>query len=197
VTGTYWYVLVRTRNKTWGFLIHPGSAPKVNCNSVHFPCKRYDMMLNFKKCKVQIRKVHTGMCWYVQVRTGIDINNPHTSFRCCFRRSPMQVSLHCTLDLFHARNAFPQSSLLHRETAQNGLAAPNIQSQVLTSYILLPRLPSASAVLALPMGKPDPLCLLKLCWIVCVELPARIKEMKNIVRYCIDLHMLVHTSTYW
>ena len=76
------------------------------------------MMSNVKKCKVQVRIVYTSMYWYVLVRTGIDIqvNHTRTSFRCCFRRSPTPASLHCTLDLFHSRNAFPQSSLLHRET---------------------------------------------------------------------------------
>ncbi len=53
---------------------------------------------------------------------------------------------------------------------RRGLSRTNIQSQVLTSYTLLPRLPSASAVSALPMGKPDPLCLLNLCGVV-VERP--------------------------
>jgi hypothetical protein len=124
VTGTYWYVLVRSRNRAWRFRIHPGSAPRVNCNSVHLPCRRYDrMMSNVKKCKVQVRIVYTSMYWYVLERHGtgsidIQVNHTRTSFRCCFRRSPTPASLHCTLDLFHARNAFPQpgSSLLHRET---------------------------------------------------------------------------------
>ncbi len=48
--GTYQYVLVRTRNRILGFLIHAGSAQRVNCNSVQLPCKRYDgMVSNFKK----------------------------------------------------------------------------------------------------------------------------------------------------
>jgi hypothetical protein len=48
-TSTYWYVPVRTLNKTCGFLIHPGSALSVKYNSVQLLCKRYvRMMSNFK-----------------------------------------------------------------------------------------------------------------------------------------------------
>ncbi len=116
-TGTYWYVPVRTRNKTRGFLIHPGSASRVNCNSVLLPCMRYDriQISNFKKIKVQVRRVQTGMYWYVLVRTGIDINHTRTSFRCCFRRSPTQASLHCTLGLFHAQRLSSEQSPPQRD----------------------------------------------------------------------------------
>ncbi len=49
-TGTYWYVLVRTWKQTCDYLIHPGSDLRVEFNSVHVLCKRYDMMeSNFKK----------------------------------------------------------------------------------------------------------------------------------------------------
>jgi hypothetical protein len=144
------YVLIRTdKYKKQDMKVSHTFSKRsaVNCNSVHIPCMRYDrMMSNFKKCQ------------YVLVRTGIDINHTRTSLRCCFRRSPTPASLHCTLDLFHARNAFPQSSLLHRETTQTGLAEPK------TSYTLLPRLPSASQLHLLcrrcPFGNVTP-CV---CW---------------------------------
>jgi hypothetical protein len=55
VMSTYWYVLVRTWNKTRRYLRHPGSALRVKYNSVQLLCKRYDRMTsNFKKCKVQV-----------------------------------------------------------------------------------------------------------------------------------------------
>ena len=79
--STYWYVLVRTWNKTRRNLIHPGSALRVKYNSVQLLCKRYDRMTsNFKKCKVQVMQVLIGMYWYVLVRTGIDINHTHALF---------------------------------------------------------------------------------------------------------------------
>jgi hypothetical protein len=52
-------------------------------------------------------------------------------------------------------------------------------SQVLTSYTLLPRLPSGDAESAQPMGNPEAWCLLNLCGIVGVESPARNKGMRG------------------
>ncbi len=62
---------------------------------------------------------------------------------------------------------FIQGSLLHSQTTQVGLTAPKHPGHALTSYTLLPRLPAAAAGqgLALPIGKPDPLCLL--CLLLC------------------------------
>ncbi len=49
------------------------------------------------------------------------------------------------------------------------------------------------------MGKPDPLCLLNLCGIVGLDLPARNKVMRGTLPKlgCTERYMLVHASTYY
>ncbi len=117
-TSTYWFVPVRTLNKTCGFLIHPGSvlslSLRVKYNSVHLLCKRYyRMMSNFKKCKVQV-----STYWSILVRIYIDINRKHASMESRSNRFPTPTSLNCTLDLFLARSVLLQGSLLYSQTTQ-------------------------------------------------------------------------------
>ena len=165
------------------FLKHRGSSSKVNCKSVKLQCKRYARMRsNFKKVKVQISQVHTqaGTYRYIPVRTGIDINHTRTlhfddALAAFLRRRVSTARLTCSSCLALFLTAVSATE----RPPRRGLQRPNIQSQWLTSYTLLPRLPSALAVSALPMGKADPLCLLNLCGIVGVELPARNKGIRG------------------
>ncbi len=62
---------------------------------------------------------------------------------------------------------------------------------VASSYTLLPRLPSEVVESAQPKGKTEPLCLLNLCGIVGVELPAR-----NRPNITMDQYMLVQMHIY-
>ena len=162
------------------FLIHPGSSSRVDRNSTKLQCKRYARMrFNLKKIKVQISQVHTGTYWYIPVRTDIDIHKTHVlhfddALAAFLRRRVSTARLTCSSCLALFLTAVSATE----RPPRRGLPRPNIQSQWLTSYTLLPRLPSSLAVSALPMGKADPLCLLNLCGIVGVELP-----------------VLVHTST--
>ncbi len=137
ISSTYWYVLVCTKNKTWWFLIHPGSTSRANSSSIQLHCKRYAMMISSRWVSTE------RLAW---------------SSRPVF--------------FFRAVSSTERPP-------RRGLPQANNQSQVLTSYTLLPRLPSASAVSALPMGKPDPLSLLNLCGIVGEELPARNRGMRG------------------
>ncbi len=59
--------------------------------------------------------------------------------------------------------------------SRRGLLRPKFHCHVLTSYTLLPRLPSEAVESAQPKGKTEPLWLLNLCGIVGVELQARNK----------------------
>ena len=123
------------------FLIHQGSSSKVNCNSVKLQCKRYARMRsNFKKFKVQISQVHTGTYWYIPVRTGIDINHTRTlhfddALAAFLRRRVSTARLTCSSCLALFLTAVSATE----RPPRRGLPRPNIQSQWLTSYTLLPR----------------------------------------------------------
>ena len=98
---------------------------------------------------------------------------------------------------------------------RRGFPWPKFHSQVLTSYTLQPRLPSAAAESAQPMGNPEPLCWLNLCGTAHTTTPQNrhyIVNMSGMYLY-IPLHtgmyqyiplytsmywyIPVHTSTYW
>ena len=83
--------------------------------------------------------VHTSMYWYVLVYTS----SIHIVFWCWGAGVCAAV-----------------------RPPRHGLPRPKFRNHVLTSYTLLPRLPSEAAVSAHPMGKSKPLCLLNLCGIV-------------------------------
>ncbi len=94
-TYQYQYILVRTgtykKHDLRGSHTNSGSAPRVNCNSVHFPCMRYDrMMSKFKKCKSSGKE---STYWYVLVRTGTYRNRhqPHPHF-ISMLRSPLSYA---------------------------------------------------------------------------------------------------------
>ena len=127
------------------------------------------MRSNFKKFKVQISQVHTGTYWYIPVRTGIDIRTLYfdDALAAFLRRRVSTARLTRTCSSCLALFLTAVSATERPPT--RGLPRPNIQSQWLTSYTLLPRLPSALALSALPMGKADPLCLLNLCGIVAIR----------------------------
>ncbi len=84
----------------------------------------------------------------------------------------LPTSFPSTLELFLACSFVPLSSLLDCQSAvcltgsvrppRRGLPRPNCHSQGLTSYTLLPRLPSAAAESAQPCGKPESLRLLNM-----------------------------------
>ena len=162
--------------------MHQGSSSRVvNCNSIKLHCKRFARMrFNFKKFKVQISQVHTGTYQYISVRTGIDISHTHAlhfddALSAFLRRQVSTARLTCSSCLALFLTAVSATE----RPPKRGLPSPNNQSQWLTSNTWLPRLPSAFAVSALPMGKADPLCLLNLCGIVGVELPARNKGIRG------------------
>jgi hypothetical protein len=71
--STYWYVPVRTFERTCGLLTNPGSVLRVQNNHGQLLCKGYNtMMSNFQKCQVQRNTVHSGTYWYVLVRTSTE-----------------------------------------------------------------------------------------------------------------------------
>jgi hypothetical protein len=201
VRSTYQYVLVRTWNKTRTNLIHPGSAPRVNCNSVQLLCKRYDRMTsNFKKCKVQVTQVHTGtsLYWYILVRTGTDFNCTHASFWLCSTSFPTPASLHTTLGVFHAHSVFLQCSLLHTETTQAGLAAPK-HPEPSVDLIHIAATPAMSiCCVSAAHGEGRPLVLAELVW----ECRCRVTSQKQgneywwIIKTIIHQYMMVHTRMY-
>ncbi len=105
-----------------------------------------------------------------------------------------------TPGLFLLPSVLLHSSLLHSQT-RCGLSCPNRQchSHALISYTLLSCLPSEAAVLAQPMGKPEPLCWLNLCGNIGVGLPARNKGMRGTFWYILvhmrsDAYIRVHSS---
>ena len=138
------------------------------------------MMSNFKKNKVQSQQVHVGTYQYIPVCTGIDINHTHLLYfddaLAAFLRWRVSTA---RLTCSSCPALFLTAVSATERPPRRGLPRPNIQSQWLTSYTLLPRLPSSLAVLELPMGKANPLCLLNLCWIVGVGLPARNKGIRG------------------
>ena len=116
------------------------------------------MTSNIKKFIVQITQVHTGTYWYIPVRTGIDINHLHSlhfddALAAFLRRRVSTARLTCS----SCPALFLTALSATQRPPRQGLPRPNIQSQWLTSYTLLPRLPSSLAVSVLPMGKADPL----------------------------------------
>ncbi len=87
--STYWYVRVRTFERTCGLLTHPGSVLRVKNNHAQLLCKANDMMLsNFQKCKVWRIIVHTCMYtyWYILVQK-------HSSFESSSIRFPRRKFL--------------------------------------------------------------------------------------------------------
>ena len=120
--------------------------------------------------------VHTGIYWYVLVHTS---KTQQTSFDHApssllrLRVSAERLAWSFLIAFFRME----VSSTVR--PPRSGFPRPKFYSQVLTSYTLQPRLPSAAAWSALPMGNPEPLCLLNLCGIVGVELPARNKGMRG------------------
>ena len=120
--------------------------------------------------------VHTGTYWYVQVQTS---TKQHTSLDhalSSLRR--LRVSAERLAWSFRTVS-FRMAVSSTVRPPRRGLPLPKFHSQVLTSYTLLPRLTSEAAESAQPMGNPEPLCLLNLCGIVGVELPARNKGMRG------------------
>ena len=120
--------------------------------------------------------VHTGIYWYVLVHTT---KTQQTSFD----HAPSSL---LRLRVSAERLAWPSFTLFFRMAVSStvrpprrGFPRPKFHSQVLTSYTLQPRLPSAAAESALPMENPELLCLLNLCGTVGVELPARNKGMRG------------------
>ena len=120
--------------------------------------------------------VHTGIYWYVLVHTT---KTQQTSFD----HAP---SFLLRLRVSAERLAWSSFTLCFRMAVSStvrpprrGFPRPKFHSQVLTSYTLQPRLPSAAAESALPMENPELLCLLNLCGIVGVELPARNNGMRG------------------
>ena len=120
--------------------------------------------------------VHTGTYWYVQVQTS---TKQHTSFDhslSALRR--LRVSAERLAWSFRTVS-FRMAVSFTVRPPRRGLPLPKFHSQVFTSYTLLPRLPPEAAESAQPMGNPEPLCLLNLCGIVGVKLPARNKGMRG------------------
>ena len=114
------------------------------------------------------------MYWFVEVQTCTKLEQ-HTSFD----QAPSALRLlRVSADLlaFSSRTVFFLMAVSSTvRPPRRGLPRPNFHSHWLTSYTLLPRLPSAAAESAQPTGKPEPLNLLNECGIVGVELPARNK----------------------
>ena len=109
-------------------------------------------------------QVHTGTYWNILVHTGTDFNCTHASFRRCSTSFPTPASLHTTLGLFHARSAFPQDSLLHRETTQAGLAAPK-HPEPSVDFIHIAATPAMSiCCVGAAHGEGRPLVLAELVW---------------------------------
>ena len=129
------------------FLIHPGSSSRVDRNSTKLQCKRYARMrFNFKKNKVQLSQVHTGTYQYIPVRTDIDIHKTHAlhfddALAAFLRRRVSTARLTCS----SCPALFLTAVSATERPPRRGLPRPNIQSQWLTSYTLLPRLPSTPA----------------------------------------------------
>ena len=120
--------------------------------------------------------VHTGTYWYVLVQTE---TNQHTSLdHALSALLRLQVSAERLAWSFRTVSLRTAVSFTVRPP-RRGLPLPKFHSQVLTSYMLLPRLPSEDAKSAQPMGNPEALCLLNLCGIVGVELPARNKGKRG------------------
>ncbi len=118
--------------------------------------------------------------WYVQVLhscTGTNMYVHGTDMSVPFCQILSRWSEFQMLGPFSQFSSAWQSSTVR--PPRRGLPLPQFHSQVLTAYTLLPRLPYEGAESAQPMGKPEPLCLLNLCGIVGVELPARNKGTRG------------------
>ncbi len=104
--------------------------------------------------------LQTGTDWYILKKTA------NFTWSCAILpQAP--TSQRRTPGLVLPPSFLPDCSCLHSQTTQAWLATAKVsQPRVLTSYTLLPRLPSETAVSTHPMGKSKPLCLLNLCGIV-------------------------------
>ena len=136
--------------------------------------------VEFQNCSKLVNSwyipVHTGTYRYVQVQTD---TKQHTSFdHALSALLRLRVSAERLAWSFRTVS-FRMAVSFTVRPPRRGLPWPKFHSQVFTSYTLLPRLPSEAAESAQPMGNPEPLCLLNLCGIVGVELPARNKGMRG------------------
>ena len=143
-------------------------------HGIQFGKVEFQICSSIVHCKYIL--VHTGTYWYVQVQTS---TTRHTSFDHApsalrHRHVSVERLAWSFLTVF-----FSMAVSSTVRPPRRGLPRPKFHSQVLTSYTLLPRLPSEATESAQPMGNPEPLCLLNLCGIVGVELPARNKGMRG------------------
>ncbi len=121
-TSTYWYMTV--------LLTHPGIVFSVKYNSVQLLCEGYNLMMSNSQNVVLVR---TGTYWY---RNTLQLNHTLSSFR---RRRVSSERLACSSRLA----SFFRAASSTVRPPRRGLPRPNCHSHGLTSYTLLPRLPSA------------------------------------------------------
>ena len=137
----------------------------IQCDEVEF--QNCSSLVNYKYILV-----HKGIYCYVQVHTS---TTPHTSYdHAPFSLLRLQVTAErlawSFLTVFFGMAV---SSAVTVRPPRRGFPLQKFHSQVLTACTLQPRLPSEAAESAQPMENLEPLCLLNLCGIVGVELPAR------------------------
>ena len=145
----------------------------IQCDKVEF--QNCSSLISYKHILV-----HIGIYWYVQVHTSTTQHNTFdlapSSLRAGLR--PLRVSaVRLAWSFLAVFFSMAVSSTVR--PSRPDLPRPKFHSQVLTSYTLQSRLRSKAAESAQPMGNPEPLCLLNLCGIVGVELPARNKELRG------------------
>ena len=131
--------------------------------------------------------VHTGTYWYVQVQTS---TKQHTSLDhalSALRR--LRVSAKRLAWSFRTVS-FRMAVSSTVRPPRRGLPRPKFHSQALTSYTLLPRLPSEDAESAQPMGNPEPLCLLNLCIWILADVRCRTSEVRH------RIIPMLHTMSY-
>ncbi len=172
----YQYIPLQAFNKTCGFPTHPERVRRDKIKAVQLLCIGYDVtMAIFKTTQVQLFQ---STCWYILVYTGIYFyiveKNGKLHLIMCRPPSRAYESADCLAWSFLPVFSLTAVSSTVRPP-RRGLPRPKFHSHVLTSYTLLPRLPSEAAVSANIMGKTELLCLLNLCGIVGVELKARNK----------------------
>ena len=136
--------------------------------------------VEFQNCtsivKYKCILVHTGIYWYVLAHTSKTLKTSFDHAPSSLRRLRVSAERLAWSFLTVSFRTVVSSTV---RPPRRGFPRPKFHSQVLTSYTLQPRLSSAAAGSALPMENPEPLCLLNLCGIVGVELPARNKGMRG------------------
>ena len=141
----------------------------IQCDEVEF--QNCTLLVNYKYILV-----HTGTYGYVQVHTSTTQQTSFDHAPSSLRRLPVSAE-RLAWSFLTVLFLIAVSSTVR--PPRSGFPQPKFHSQVLTSYTLQPHLPSEAAVSAQPMGNPESLCLLNLCGIVGVELPARNKGMRG------------------